>query len=110
MDKKKIGKWAFIVGLIIAILAGFFAIPQVALVLFILGIIVGFMNIGDKETDKYLIAIVALTVLGVASIQVLGVLGTAVGGFLNTILANFIAFVGASALVVSVKSIIELGK
>lgn len=110
MNLVKVGKWAFIAGLVIAVLTGFFAVPMVALVLFVLGLIAGFLNITAKETEKFLIAAVALIVLGVASIQVLAILGTNVGDALNMILANLIAFVGASALVVAVKAIIELNK
>jgi len=49
-------------------------------------------------------------VMGVASIGALSVLGTAVTGVLNTILMNLIAFVGAAALIVAIKTVIEMEK
>jgi hypothetical protein len=110
MDLEQVGKWAFIAGMVVAVLAGLIAIPMVALGLFVLGLIVGFLNVTAKETEKFLIAAIALIVLGVASIQTLSVLGIVVSGVLNAILANFTAFVGASALVVAIKAIIEMGK
>jgi len=76
----------------------------------LLGLIVGFLNITAKETEKFLIAAIALIVLGVASVQALSILGTTIGTALNTILASLIAFVGASTLVVAVKAVIEMGK
>jgi len=106
-----IGKWAFLIGLIIAVIAAF--IPGYAgtilLILFILGLIVGFMNIAEKQVVKFLVAAIALLALGVASINALSVLAI-VSTYLDSILSNFIAFVSAAALVVAIKSIIETAK
>ena len=110
MDLSVVGKWSFLGGLVLCLLTGFIAVPMVALVLFVLGLVVGFLNITAKETEKFLIAAVAIIVLGVASVQTLSILGTVVGDALNTVLASFIAFVGAAALVVAVKAIVELEK
>ena len=110
MDLEKIGKWSFIGGLVIVLLTGLFAVPMAALGLFMIGLVVGFLNITAKETEKFLIATIALVVLGVGSIQTLSVLGATISAALNTILASLIAFAGASTLVVSVKAIIEMGK
>jgi hypothetical protein len=110
MDLKQVGKWSFIAGMVVAVLAGLFVVPYTALVLFVLGLVVGFLNVTVKETEKFLIAAIALIVLGVASIQTLSVLGMVVSDIINAVLANFIAFVGASALVVAVKAVIEIGK
>jgi len=105
-----IGKWSFVVGVILAILAGFLAIPNLAIVLLILGLIVGFLNISAKETTEYLIAIIALLVIGVASIQAFNTLGIALNELLQSVLSNFIAFVAASGLVVAIKAILALGQ
>ena len=110
MDLDVVGKWAFIAGLVVALLAGFFAVPMVALVLFVVGLIVGFLNVTTKETEKFLLATVTLLVLGVGSIQTLAVLGTAVSATLSTVLGSMIAFVGAAALVVAVKAVVELAQ
>jgi hypothetical protein len=110
MDLEQVGKWAFIAGLVIVLLTGIIAIPMVALILFVLGLVVGFLNITAKETEKFLIATVALMVFGIAGIQSLSVLGATVSAAINTILASLIAFAGASALVVAVKAVIEMGR
>ena len=110
MDLEQVGKWAFLIGLGICLITGFFPVPMAALVLFGLGLIVGFLKIGTKKTEHFLIATIVLLVLGVASIEALSILGTSISSAINTILASFIAFVGASALVVAVKIIIEKGK
>jgi hypothetical protein len=112
MSSEAIGNWAFIIGLIVAVIAGFLPISYVAytlLVLFILGLIVGFMNISDKDLMKFLVAAIALMTLGIASLSALSILGV-VSIYLNLILGNFVAFVSASALVVSIKAVIETSK
>lgn len=56
----QVGKWTFIVGLLIAVLAGLgFIQPWVGWVLALLGLIVGFLNIGDEETQSFLLAAIA---------------------------------------------------
>ena len=110
MDLEQIGKWAFLIGLGVCLITGFFAVPMAALILLGLGLIVGFLKIGTKKAEQFLIATVVLLVLGVASIEALSILGTSISAAVNTILASFIAFVGASALVVAVKTIVEKGK
>jgi len=56
----KLGKWSFIGGIVLAIVAGFFVIPYVTTILSILGLIVGLLNVPAKQTQKYLVAVIAL--------------------------------------------------
>lgn len=100
-----IGHWAFIGGLIVAVLAGFVEVPALPLVLFVLGLIVGFLNITEKENTPFLVAVIALLLIGVAGLQ-LGKLTPIV----VPILENFIAFVAAGALIVAIKQVIVLAK
>ncbi len=100
-----IGRWALIIGIILAILAGFAEIPSLALVLCILGLIVGFLNVGEKESTPFLIAVIALLVIGLSGLQ-LGKLTSVVVSILN----NFIAFVAAAGLVVALKQVLGVVK
>ena|SRR3989344_6378002 len=111
MANKSIGNWAFLIGLIIAVLAGFINgyAAIVALVIFVLGLIVGLLNVTEKESTKFLIATIALLSGGIASISALSMFGV-VENYIIAILGNFVAFVGAAALVVAVKAIFETGK
>ena len=111
MANKALGKWAFIIGLIVAIVMAFISgyTATVLLILFILGLVVGFLNITEKNTIKFLVATATLLILGVASISALSVLGI-ISSYLNAILANFIAFVSAAALVVSIKAVTDTSK
>lgn len=100
-----VGRWAVIIGIILAILAGFAEIPSLGIILFVLGLIVGFLNIGEKESTPFLIAVITLLLVGVAGLQFGAVTGT-----VASILENFLAFVSAAALVVALKQILGVVK
>lgn len=106
MDQKQMGRWAFIIGLIISLLLGFVTFGYSSLILVILGLIVGFLNVTEKEASKYLIAVIALTVIGIAGLQALTVLGS-LHTWIQTVLTSFLVFVAASAVVVAVKVLFE---
>lgn len=96
-----VGKWAFIAGLVIAVLAGFgLNYAWVAWVLAVLGLIVGFLNVGEEETQKFLIAAIGLLMSASAinTIPYIGDIGTA-------IIANLVAFISAAILVVALRSL-----
>ena len=105
LDLTIIGRWALIVGIIIAILAGFIEVPALPAVLFILGLIVGLLNIKEKESTPFLVAVIALLLIGVAGLQ-LGRLTPITVSILN----NFISFVAAAGLVVALKQVIVIAK
>jgi hypothetical protein len=111
MASDMIGKWAFIIGIIIAVIAGFINayLSTLMFILFLLGLVVGFMNINKKDTNDFLVATIALLVGGTASISALTILGI-VNQYITAILGNFIAFVSAAALVVAIKTIVQTTK
>ena len=80
MEKEFVGKWAFLIGLIIAVIAGFMTgyATTLALVLFVLGLIVGFLNVTEKESSKFLIAAIALLTGGIASLTAISMLGVTI--------------------------------
>jgi len=111
MELDLIGKWAFIIGIVVAVLAAFVtavSTTTILLILFILGLIVGLLNVDKKNNTEFLIAVVALLMVGMVSLGTLSVgqLVTPVG-YLQEILGNFIAFVAAAALVVSLKAVVS---
>ena len=105
---EKLGNWAFIIGLIIAVLVGLFveASGLTVSVLVILGIIVGFLNVTDKETHGFLVASIALLVAGLSG-EFLATI-PAIGNLLERILGNFVVLVTPAAIVVAVKAIYGL--
>lgn len=104
-----VGKWAFLGGIVLAILAGFFTIPYIMTILAVLGLIVGFLDITSKESHRYLVAVIALLVIGTASLSAFSVLGT-LYGLAESIITNTIAFVAASGLVVAIKEVLVMGR
>lgn len=110
MKADQIGRWAFILGIIVAILLGFTTIAYGSLILVILGLIVGFLNISDKNAHDYLVAVIALLVIGLAGLQVFNSLASGLNDWIQTVLQSFTTFVAASGLVVAIKEIVSLGK
>lgn len=100
-----IGHWALIIGIVLAIIAGFTAISFLPVVLFVLGLIIGFLNIKEKESTPFLVAVIALLLIGVAGLQ-LGKLTPMIASILN----NFIALVAAAGLIVALKQILSVAK
>jgi len=116
-SKEQWGSYAFLIGAAIAIIAGLLSGAGqtgalggtevwIPLVLVILGVIVGIMNIKDKEVDKFLIASIALLVLAgtAGGLQVVPTLGDYFVG----IVQNIAIFVAPAALIVALKSIKNL--
>ncbi len=111
LSSKFIGRWAFLVGLIIAGIASFINAYEstIALLLFVLGLLVGFLNVSEKNSSPFLIGVIALLTGGIASMNAVSIFGI-VSSYLNAVLGNFVAFVSAAALVVAVKVILETSK
>jgi hypothetical protein len=110
-----VGFWAFIVGLVIALVVGILAalgmataiMPATIIVLIILGLIVGFLNITAKEILLFLVATIALIVVG----GVFAPLKTfAIGMILDNILALIATLMAPAAIVAAIKALWAVGK
>ena len=100
------GKWAFIVGFVICIVAGLLiAAPWMYWVLAILGLIVGFMNVTASETKGFLLAAIGL-MLSATSVVAIPMIGVAV----TAVLYNIVTFISAAVLVVALKSLFEIAR
>lgn len=108
MDLVTIGHWAFVLGLVLAVIAGFGGeIPALMTVLVILGLIVGFLNVTEKESTNFLVAVIALLLVGTAGLEVLWY---GYAEWLAPILSNIVAFVGTAGVVVAVKQVLGIAK
>jgi len=106
MNLATVGKWAFIVGLVIAVLAGLFFQPDWAIwVLAILGVIVGLLNVTAEETQSFLLAAIALT-LSATALNLIPIVGTA----LSYVLPFVVAFVAGATIVVALKTLFETAR
>lgn len=110
VETSTLGKWAFIGGIVIAILTGFLTLWWFPAVLFGLGVLVGFFNVAKKDVMPYLIATAVLIISASSLLNLQALIGGGATVFLASILSNFNAFVAASGLVVALRTVIELGK
>lgn len=104
-----IGFWAFVVGFLLAIVAGIFwpANQSIIVVLVVLGIIIGALNITSKEFMLFLLATVALVVVGnvFAPLQALRI-----GEILGDVLSHIATLVAPAAVIAAVKALWAVGK
>lgn len=125
-EGKKFGEWAFLVGILIALIIGLVVgdIHQLVedaksgkatgytgwtvLLLVILGLFVGLLNITEKESTAFLIASAALLLIGTAgeTLVVIPVIGKSLVGIVKAISV----FVVPATIVVALKSIKSLAK
>jgi len=102
-----IGRWAFLIGFILAIILGLFGpINQTwTAVLVIIGIVVGLLNVADKEVTPFLMSGAVLIIASALGQNVIGVIG-AVNGILSALLAIFVP----ATIIVAVKNVFSLAK
>jgi hypothetical protein len=106
MNTAIIGKWAFIAGLVIAVLAGLFYQPAWAIwVLAILGVIVGVINVTAEDTRGFLLAAIGLTISATA-LNATPIVGTA----FSYVLPFVVAFVAGAVIVVSLRELFHTAR
>jgi len=116
MDNTQVGTWAFLLGAILALVAGIFGGVLAAyegyilLLLVVLGLVVGFLNIKDREIDKFLLASVALILVGSANLTAANTVVPLLGTTLQAIVTNLARFVAPATLLVSLQAIYNLAK
>jgi hypothetical protein len=108
VQNNSLGSWAFILGVLIAIIAGLAAGSldvttqgYIGVVLVVLGLVVGFLNIGAKEVTDFLIAAIALVAVGAANLGTIPM----IGAYLASMVLFIAAFVAPAALIVALKAI-----
>jgi hypothetical protein len=112
MKENNYGNWAFIIGVVLAIVLGLFGNlieisiqTVISYLLIVIGLIVGFYNMNSKDTINFLIVSIALLTVGAAGLQTIPI----VGDIVKPILTYIIAFVGPAALVMGLKALYDLG-
>ena len=101
-----VGKWAFIVGLVLAVIVGYiFQAEWVIWVLAVLGVIVGLLNVTREDTERFLLAAIALA-LSVTALSTVPVLGLSI----TNILGYVAAFVAGAMVVVALKALFQTAR
>ena len=106
----KIGSWAFIIGVVVALVMGIFGstgTPVTTSVLIVLGLIVGLLNVTGRETTPFLLASVSLVIVSYMGGPVLN--GVAkIGPTLQNVLYAMTTFVIPATIIVALKAIYAL--
>ena len=107
---EKLGAWIFVLGFLIAVILGFMNKPlssSTLTVLVMFGLIVGLLNITENEVKGFLLASIALLLVGsAANLSVIPFLGQGLQSALN----NVVLFIAPATLVVAIKQIFLLAK
>ena len=116
---KRLGHYSFLGGVLLAVVLGLFSAkisgPTTSillLVLVIMGVIVGFLNVTGKEMTEFLIAAIALIAMSSvsATLVVIDQYIPNLGTLFQSILSFIAIFVAPAALVVALKTIVELAE
>ncbi|MFH1399096.1 MAG: hypothetical protein ABIG95_03215 [Candidatus Woesearchaeota archaeon] len=108
-ELRKYGPWAFYLALFMAVILAFVQASWAVLVLAVMGLVVGFLNISQKEATTFLIASLAWMVAGNNLGAILGTLPV-MGMYLEAFLSNVVTFVGPAAAVVSIMALYYISK
>jgi hypothetical protein len=106
-----LGSWAFLIGVIIAVLVGLGVgvslSSNVVAILVLLGLVVGLLTISAKEVEPFVMASVAFLLAAFIGKDVLGMV-TLVN--LSSVLQAIIALVVPATVVVALKEVFEIAK
>lgn len=102
-----VGRWAFLIGVILAIILGALGIVNSTWMsaLILIGLIVGFLNISERETTPFLLAGVSLIIASALGKDVMSGLPV-LYNILQTLLAVFVP----STIVVAIKHVFSLAR
>ena len=105
--RSTLGSWAFLIGVIIAVVLGFLGKiePTIGWLLVIIGLIVGILNIAEKEVQNFLMAGTVLVIVSSLGADVLSVVPQ-LEGVLNAFLFMFVP----ATIIVALKHVFSLAK
>ena len=102
-----VGSWAFIVGVVIAVLFGLFGSlsPLWLGILVVLGLVVGLLNVTGSESSGFLLAAISLVIVSAFGRNILSAVP-----FLGGILDAIMALVVPATVIVALKAVHGLAK
>jgi hypothetical protein len=123
MASKAIGSYAFLIGIALAVILALVGVlmPGVIdaslsailmLVVVVLGLVVGILNVKDKHITDFLIATIAIALVGntAGGLLVLDQVVLPLGTLLAAVVMNIVALAAPAALVVGLKQVWALAK
>jgi hypothetical protein len=100
-----LGGWAFLIGVLLALIFAFFPFAGLAWLLVVLGLVIGFLNISESETQKFLFAGTVLVIIGALTKDVFGSVM-----YLAEIFNNLVALFAPATIIVALKSVFGLAR
>lgn len=122
--ENRIGAWAFLIGVILAIIIGLsatlFSIPsltayskQIYAILVVLGLIVGwFTNVDRKESQTFLIAGAVLVIVSRFGMEsaTASLIGIGVGDAVRSVFGALLALFAPATIIVALKTVFSITK
>ena len=113
-----LGAYAFLVGVVLAVIFGVFngALEQAGglfySTLVVIGLIVGFMNVGDKDSTTFLMASLSLVIVGALGMEPLKyiALNNFVVDTLRNVLGSLLMLFVPATIVVALKTVFAMAK
>ena len=119
-----LGAWAFLVGVVLAILIGIVSASLISIpvltkystgiyaILVILGIIVGFMNVTNKDSQTFMIAGVILVIVSKFGMEgVTGsLIGINIGNVVTQVFGALLALFVPATIIVALKTVFGIAK
>lgn len=106
-NRSTLGSWAFLIGVIIAVILGLLGTVNATMgwVLVIIGLIIGLLNVAEKEVQSFLLAGTVLVILASFGADVF----TAVPP-LDTVLNAFLFLFVPATVIVALKHVFSLAR
>ena len=112
-----VGAWAFLVGVVLAVLVGFFAgenlNPIILYILAGLGIVVGYF-VAEKDVKTFLLASVSLVLVSYAGVQGLvlsaALSGINIGYILSAMMGALLVLFVPATIIVALKTVFSIAK
>ncbi len=108
-----VGSWSFLIGLVLAVLLGLglggVYAGTLVWVIFLLGIVVGLLNITHEEANAFLVSgtvLVLVSYLGAAAVESVTLVNYSMAALLKGILTLFVP----ATIVVALKSVFQLAR
>ncbi len=104
-----LGAWAFLAGVIIAIIVSFLGVSVTsgiwAIILVVIGLIVGLLNVGGKEMTTFLLAAVSLVI-----VSSFGAASLASVAYIGEILSALMVLFVPATIVVALRALFAVSK
>ncbi len=103
----KLGAWAFLIGVILAIILGAFGQVEgiILTALVVIGIVVGLLNVSGSETTPFLMAGVSLVIVSALGSDVLGTIA-----WMSRILSALNAIFVPATIIVALKTVFTIAR